>query len=120
MDRRLFLLCALALAGCASLGPPEIAPAATPLAELEPLYGLRRTEAGLAIRVASNGCTTKDDFAFHVDRSARTLAFARRRLDTCGVAPRSQAELTFGWAELGLPRGRVGLLNPLIGAGPGP
>jgi len=119
MDRRLFLVSALALAGCTSLGPLEIAPALAPLGELEPLYGVRQSADGLVIRVASNGCTTKDDFAFHVDRGGRTLAFARRRLDTCDVAPQSQAELTFGWAELGLSGGRVGLLNPLITAGRG-
>jgi len=118
MDRRLFLASALALAGCAGLGPPEIAPAAAPLAELEPLYGFRRTAEGLVIRVASNGCTTKAGFAFHVDPGRRALAFARKRLDACKVAPRSTVELTFGWAELGLTGGRVRLLNPLAAAAP--
>ena len=75
------------------------------------------------ISVASNGCTTKDDFAFRLERrgEALTLAFARRRLDTCKAFAQGRAELTFGWDELGVPRGApLFLLNPLVAwTGPG-
>lgn len=122
MNRRLFVLAALAAAGCATVpppaGPPRIlAPAGLALAELEPLH---RAEAGphaLTIRVASNGCTTKADFAFYLERrgEAVTLAFGRRRVDTCRTVARAHADLTFGWAELGLsPQTPVFLLNPLL------
>lgn len=116
MDRRFFLAAALALSGCATLPPPAPAKWPGPYLELEPLLSARAGPEGLVIRVASNGCTTKDNFAFHVEPrgGAITLAFARRRLDTCKVAPASEAELVFAWAELGLPPGApVFLLNPL-------
>jgi hypothetical protein len=123
MNRRLFVLAALALSSCATPAPPVVAPAAAPLAELEPLY---RAEAGrevLTISVASNGCTTKADFAFHLERrgEAVTLAFGRKRIDTCKSFAMGRAELTFTWAELGVePRTPVFLLNPLLAwTGPG-
>jgi hypothetical protein len=124
MDRRLFLLAALALSGCATAGPPRsLTPSPAPLAELEPLYAARAGREALVISVASNGCTTKDDFAFRLERrgEALTLAFARRRLDTCKAFAQGRAELTFGWDELGVPRGApLFLLNPLVAwTGPG-
>jgi hypothetical protein len=128
MDRRLFVLAALALTGCATAGPqagtsgpPPVptrapAPAEAALPELEPLY---RAEAGrdaITIRVSSNGCTSKGDFAFFVERKgdAVTLAFGRKRVDTCRSFAMGHADLVFTWAELGLaPRTPVFLLNPL-------
>ena len=129
MNRRLFVLAALALSGCATVGPRAEKPPETPaptrglpptqttvLAELEPLY---RAEAGrdtITIRVSSNGCTSKGDFAFFVERrgEAVTLAFGRRRIDTCRAFAMGHADLTFTWAELGLaPHAPVFLLNPL-------
>lgn len=124
MDRRAFLLAALALAGCATAGPPQrLAPSAAPLAELEPLFSARAGREALVISVGSNGCTTKDDFAFHLERrgEAATLAFARRRIDTCKAFARGRAELAFTWQELGVrPGDPVFLLNPLAAwSGPG-
>lgn len=127
MNRRLFLLAALALSGCASLpppGPPTItAPAGSGLAELEPLFAARAGRDAVTISVSSNGCTAKADFAFYVERKgpATTLAFGRRKLDTCKSFAMGRTELTFTWAELGLePRTPVFLLNPLIAwTGPG-
>jgi hypothetical protein len=128
MNRRLFVLAALALTGCATAGPqagrsgpPPVptrapAPAEAALPELEPLY---RAEAGrdaITIRVSSNGCTSKGDFAFFVERKgdAVTLAFGRKRVDTCRSFAMGHADLVFTWAELGLaPRTPVFLLNPL-------
>ena len=128
MNRRLFVLAALALSGCATAGPPAAKPPVTAapapgpppaqavLAELEPLY---RAEAGrdaITIRVSSNGCTSKGDFAFFVERKgeAVTLAFGRKRIDTCRAFAMGHADLTFTWAELGLaPRTPIFLLNPL-------
>ena len=115
MDRRCFVLAALALGGCATVAPPAAAPG--PLAELEPLYAVETGREGLTIRVASGGCTARPDFAFYVDRrtGAVSLAFARRHVDVCKTAP-GQAEVLFTWAELGLaPRTPVFLLNPVAG-----
>ena len=115
MDRRCFVLAALALGGCATVAPPAAAPG--PLAELEPLYAVEAGREGLAIRVASGGCTAKPDFAFYVERRAGsvTVAFARRHVDVCKTAP-GQAEVAFTWAELGVePRTPLFLLNPMAG-----
>ncbi|HEX3365523.1 hypothetical protein [Phenylobacterium sp.] len=115
MDRRCFVLAALALGGCATVAPPAAAPG--PLPELEPLYAVETGREGLTIRVASGGCTARPDFAFYVDRRAGevSLAFARKHVDVCKTAP-GQAEVAFTWAELGLaPRTPLFLLNPMIG-----
>jgi hypothetical protein len=123
MNRRLFVFAALALAGCASLPPPKLVAPASPLGELEPLFAARAGHDALTIRVSSNGCTTKDDFAFYVERQgeALTLSFGRKRLDTCRSFAMGHEDLTFSWAELGLPpRAPVFLLNPLVAwTGPG-
>ena len=119
MTRRLFLLASLALGGCASVGVAPAGPPA-PLAELEPLYSARATAEGLAIRVASRGCTAKPDFAFYVERrgGAATLAFGRRHVDVCKAPAAATEELTFTWTELGLdPKAPVFLLNP-VGVAP--
>lgn len=117
MNRRLFLLAALALGGCATVAaPPVVAPAPQVLAELEPLYSAHAGREALTIRVASNGCTAKVDFAFYVERrgDAVTLAFGRRRVDSCKSFATGQTELTFTWEELGFaPRTPVFLLNPM-------
>ena len=122
MDRRLFVLSALALTGCATAAPGG-RPAPSDLAELEPLYRADAGREAIVISVASNGCTAKADFAFHVARSgaATTLAFGRRRIDTCKSFAMGRTELTFTWAELGVePRAAVTLLNPLMAwTGPG-
>jgi len=124
MNRRLFLAAAVALGGCATVAePPPVRPAPSPLAELEPLYSAQAGRQALTIRVASNGCTAKPDFAFYVERrgEAVTLAFGRRRIDPCKSFAMGQAELSFTWEELGLaPRTPVYLLNPLTAwTGPG-
>jgi hypothetical protein len=113
MDRRGFVLAALALGGCATMAPPAAAPG--PLGELEPLYAVESGRQGLTIRVATAGCTARPDFAFYVDRrgGAASVAFARKRVDVCKTAP-GQAEVAFTWAEMGLaPRTPVFLLNPI-------
>ena len=120
MNRRLFVFAALALAGCATVAPP---PAPGALGELEPLYSAQAGREALKIRVASNGCTAKADFAFYVERrgEAVTLAFGRKRVDPCKSFVMGQTELSFTWEELGLaPRAPVFLLNPLVAwTGPG-
>ena len=118
MTRRFLMLAAAAgvLSACATTPPPILAPAASPLAELEPLYAVEAGRREVTIRVRSFGCTAKDDFAFFVERQGQavTLAFGRRRLDVCRAAPRPVA-LTFTYAELGLsPREPVFLLNPIL------
>jgi hypothetical protein len=121
MNRRLFVLAALALGGCATVAaPPVVAPAPQVLGELEPLYSAVAGREALTIRVASRGCTAKADFAFYVERRGgqASLAFGRRHVDACKAAAPGQTELVFSWAELGLePRGPVFILNPVT-AGP--
>jgi hypothetical protein len=123
MNRRVFVLAAVALSGCATAAPPELRPAASELAELEPLYRADAGREALTISVSSNGCTAKADFTFHLEQQggATTLAFARRRIDTCKSFAIGKTDLTFTWAELGVaPRTPVFLLNPLVGwTGPG-
>ncbi len=122
MDRRLFLLASLALGGCATMAPPAVGPP-TPLAELEPLYSAVAGREALTIRVSSNGCTAKPDFAFYVERRGGgvTIAFARKRVDSCKSFAMGQAEIAFTWAELDLdPKTPVFLLNPVTAwTGPG-
>lgn len=124
MNRRLFVLAAMALGGCATLpGPPRLTPAPKVYGELEPLYSAQAGREALTIQVSSNGCTAKADFAFYVERRGEgvVLAFGRRRVDSCKSFVQGKTELSFSWAELGLePRGPVVLLNPLTAwTGPG-
>jgi hypothetical protein len=124
MNRRLFILAAIALSGCATVTPPPaVTPAAHAYGELEPLYSAQAGRAALTIQVGSNGCTTKADFAFYVERRGDTvtLAFGRKRLDRCRSFVMGRADLVFTWEELGLaPRAPVVLLNPLTAwTGPG-
>jgi len=120
MNRRFFVLAALALAGCAAATPPPtriVAPLGAGLSELEPLYQARAERDALTIRVSSNGCTAKADFAFYVERQgeAVTLAFGRKRVDHCRSFVAGHADLSFTWEELGLPaHAPVFLLNPLV------
>lgn len=118
MDRRIFLAGAFALSGCATLPPSTAAPSFGPFAELEPIFAARTGPEGISIRVASNGCTTRDDFAVHRQRQGGLvgLAFGRKRLDTCTAVPESTAVLAFSWSELGLSPGTpVVVLNPFAG-----
>jgi hypothetical protein len=105
MTRRSLLLAvtALALAGCATARPVVVAPGAGP-AELEPVYAVIAGRDALTLRVASNGCTKKEDFAFFVERKgeATTVAFARKRLDRCRSFAAGHADLVFTLAELGV------------------
>lgn len=124
MNRRFLLFGALALSSCATVGPPKlVAPAGQALAELEPLYLADARRDGITIRVSSNGCTAKADFATFVERKGRgtSLAFGRKRIDGCKSFARGHTDLTFTWTELGVtPRATIVLLNPLTAwIGPG-
>jgi hypothetical protein len=124
MNRRLFILAAMALGGCATVAaPPKVAPAPQAFGELEPLYAAEAGREALTIQVGSNGCTAKADFAFYVERrgEAVTLAFGRRRVDPCKSFAQGKTALSFTWEELGLaPRAPVFLLNPVTAwTGPG-
>ena len=122
MNRRLLLLAGLALV-CSCATPPVAAPAGGALQELEPLYQARATRDALVIRVSSNGCTKKEDFAFFLERKgeAVTLAFGRKRLDPCRSFAMGHADLVFSYAELGVTaRTAMFVLNPLAAwTGPG-
>ncbi len=124
MHRRFVILAGLALlGGCATAAPPIVAPAGAALGELEPLYSANAGKDALTIRVSSNGCTRKEDFAFFVERKgeAVTLAFGRKKLDPCRSFAMGHADLVFTYAELGVaPRMPLFLLNPLYPwTGPG-
>jgi hypothetical protein len=123
MDRRMFLSAALTLSGCATGGVRVSAPAGAGLSELEPLYRAEAGREAITISVASNGCTAKADFAFYVERKGRavSLAFGRKRIDTCKSFAMGRTDIAFTWAELGVPpRTEVFLLNPLTAwTGPG-
>lgn len=123
MNRRIFVLAALTLSGCATGGVRVSAPALSGLSELEPVYRADAGREAITISVASNGCTAKADFAFYVERKAGAvmLAFGRTRIDPCKSFAMGKTDLTFTWAELGVePRGQVFLLNPLTAwTGPG-
>jgi len=123
MNRRLFLIAGtLLLSGCATL-PPVAAPAGAGFELLEPLYSASAGRDVLAIRVASNGCTTKADFAVYVEKTPAgpRVAFGRKRADRCRSFAQGQIELTFSWSELGLDgRAPVFVANPLVAwTGPG-
>jgi hypothetical protein len=140
VNRRLFLLSALALGGCASQPlapavPPQVPPPApspppaatpeppAPLAELEPIYSAVAGREGLTIQVGSNGCTAKADFTFYVQLrgGSASVAFARKHVDTCKSYAQGRTSIAFSWAELGLaPRNPVFVLNPITAwTGPG-
>ena len=105
----------LGLAGCVSLGDPRLVAGPSVGAEgLEPLLGVTASREGLAVVLASAGCTSRADIAFYVDRGGDVpaVAFARRRVDLCAAPGR--LALRFTWAELGLPgHGPVTVLNPV-------
>jgi hypothetical protein len=94
-----------------------LTPATRPFAELEPVYRADATREGLTISVGSNGCTTKGDFAVYAapqPDGGLQLAFGRKRIDPCKSFAIGRTDLSFTWAELGIPAGsRIALLNPL-------
>jgi hypothetical protein len=118
LDRRRLLAVGLflALGGCAVRGGVTlVAGGRNAPAELEALNAVEADATGLTLRVASTGCTTRDDFTFYVDRSGAqpAVAFARKRLDVCRRAP-TTAAVRFSYQELGLPgQGRLAVLNPV-------
>jgi hypothetical protein len=135
MHRRFVILAGLALlTGCASTPPdmasgpgpaprPILAPPGSSLSELEPLYAAWAGRDGLTLSVASSGCTRKEDFAFFVERRGETvsLAFGRKRLDTCKSFAIGRTQIVFSYSELGVgSRTPLFLLNPLVAwTGPG-
>ncbi len=117
MHRRFVIFAGLALlGGCATAAPIAVPPAAASFGELEPLYAATAGRDAVIIRVSSNGCTRKDDFAFFVERKGEEvgLAFGRKRLDPCRSFAMGQADLSFSYEELGVaPHARLLLLNPI-------
>lgn len=122
MNRRALLIAgALLLSGCATTR--VAAPGGAGFELLEPLYAATAGRDALTIRVASNGCTAKADFAFFVEKTPAgpRVAFGRKTLDRCRSVAIGSTELSFTWTELGLD-GRTNLFvaNPLVAwTGPG-
>lgn len=114
MNRRcVLILGALLLSGCATTAVYSAPDAG--MVELEPLLAASVSADSLTIRVVSTGCTAKESFSFYVEREAgrHAVAFARKTLDRCRAAPRP-VELSWTFAELGLPKGAaVAVVNPL-------
>lgn len=105
---------AMALAGCATTPALTLA-GDDRYPELEPLISVTPGCDALTVRVRSQGCASKADFVFRVDRdrSRAVVAFARRRLETCR-GPKGEAALKFSYAELGLSRrDRIIIANPI-------
>ncbi|WP_165188862.1 hypothetical protein [Caulobacter soli] len=117
-DRRRLLAAGLflALGGCAGRGGVTlVARPGQDATELEALSAVEADASGLTLRVASTGCTKRDDFTFYVDRSGPqpAVAFARKRLDLCRRAP-TTTTLRFSYQELGVSgQGRLAVLNPV-------
>lgn len=114
MNRRLVILASLSLlTACATTGGAPPAPAA--YEELEPVFAAIAGKDAITIRVASSGCTTKADFAFYVERrgSVVTVAFARRKVDTCRSFAAGRTDIAFTYEELGLaPNAPFFIANP--------
>jgi hypothetical protein len=120
MHRRA-LLGGLAAICCGAAVPRAETPSppTADLALLEPLYAVNASRAGLTLRVASRGCTTKADFSFYVDRRSTvpTIVFGRKRVDACKADRVGGVDLAFSYAELGLsPEEPVVVLNPVVTA----
>jgi hypothetical protein len=113
-DRRGLLATGLLLALGACATSRGVTLVTRPGQEAGELEALRRVVAGpdgLTLRVASSGCTRKEDFVFYV--RDETVAFARKRLDVCRGAP-TETELAFSYDELGVAaQGRLVVLNPV-------
>ena len=105
---------AVSLAACAT-APRVILAGDDRYPELEPLLSVDARAHALAIRVRSQGCASKADFAFRIDRERgrAVVAFARRRLETCR-GERGEATLSFSYAELGVSAwDRIVVANPV-------
>lgn len=115
---RLKTVCAaaLALALCAcQAGPHGAAPGYAAL----PVYDWRLDRAGdLVVRVASNGCTTRDSFAADVYGAGGQgwnfdITLRRVHADNCRAILPQGVELVWTLDELGLPPGAgVRVTNP--------
>lgn len=116
LSRRFLLAGTLALAGCASLPRPQAWPSTGPFPELEAVRSVRITPRELSVEMASRGCAEPPDLAFFVERrdGVATVAFARRRVQTCRGAPGGWLEVAFSREAMGLkPDEPVFVLNPL-------
>lgn len=114
MTRRHALLAALLLVSACATKAVYSSPDAG-MVELEPLLAAEVLDDSLIIRVTSNGCTAKADFAFFVERAGNrvAVAFGRRKIDVCKAAPQAM-DIAFSYSELGLKRGQsVAIVNPL-------
>ena len=119
ISRRFLIVSSLAMAGCASLPQTAAFPSGGPYPELEPVRLVQSDAESLVIGVASRGCAARPDMAFHVERrgGVATIAFARRRLQSCSEHTADWTEVLFSRAQLGLEKGEpVFLLNPVAAA----
>ena len=78
--------------------------------------GVTTGRHGLTLHMASQGCATRADVVFRLDRSSggAVIAFARRRLETCRLGEPGTVDLMFSYDELGLrPGERFVVANPI-------
>jgi len=115
----------------AAIAPPPAAPAplpppplpapgpVSPPPELEAIRSVVVGRRGLTLRLATHGCTAKADIVHFVERRAgvTTVAFARKRIETCGRGRPGEVSLDFSFKDLGIDADEpVVVLNPLLAA----
>lgn len=83
---------------------------------IEPVYAVSAGPAGVAVRMASKGCTRKADLTTAISMAPpRPLVLiARRHADPC-QGPAGAVEIVWSYKELGLEPGQAfSLANPLV------
>ena len=85
--------------------------------ELERIVSTETTPAGIAVTVATGGCTRKADFevtSSAVSGGKATVELRRTKPDTCKGNFPDGLKLQYTWAELNIPEGtQLSLKNPL-------
>jgi hypothetical protein len=96
----------------AALAGPAAAYTVPPI---EPVYAVRVDQAGVTVRMASNGCTRKSDLTVAVAKTTARplLLIARQHPDLCQAASRA-VEIAWTFQDLGLAADEpFNLANPL-------
>lgn len=106
----------LMLSGCmANTGTQPLLTSGQP-GVLEPVYAAFVAGDVAAVRVASNGCTSKSDLQPYLARTGGVAVLTLRRVgdDNCQTPQEDGLEVQWTFEELGLPAGTlVNVSNPL-------